>query len=45
MIKENPLWGAPALHGELIKLGIEISERTVSNMIKRYKVGKPPSQT
>ncbi|MCP3871767.1 MAG: transposase [Desulfobacteraceae bacterium] len=45
MIKENPLWGAPLLHGELIKLGIEISERTVSNMIKRYKVGKPPSQT
>jgi putative transposase len=39
MIKENPLWGAPILHGELI------SERTVSNMIKRYKVGKPPSQT
>jgi transposase InsO family protein len=45
MIKENPLWGAPILHGELIKLGIEISERTVSNMIKRHKVGKPPSQT
>jgi hypothetical protein len=38
MIKENPLWGAPILHGELIKLGIEISERTVSNMIKRYKI-------
>ncbi|MFH2061239.1 MAG: integrase core domain-containing protein [Pseudomonadota bacterium] len=33
------------MHGELIKLGIEISERTVSNMIRRYKVGKPPSQT
>ena len=45
MIKENPLWGAPTLHGELIKLGIVISERTVSNMIKRYRVGKPPSQT
>ncbi|MBT3487208.1 MAG: transposase [Desulfobacula sp.] len=45
MIKENPLWGAPTLHGELIKLGIVISERTVSNMIKRYRVGNPPSQT
>ena len=45
MIKENPFWGAPVLHGELLKLGIVISERTVSNMIKRYKVGKPPSQT
>jgi putative transposase len=45
MIKENPLWGAPILHGELIKLGIEISERTVSNMLRKYKPGKPPSQT
>lgn len=45
MIKENPLWGAPTLHGELIKLGIVISERTVSNMVKRYRVGNPPSQT
>jgi len=45
MIKANPLWGAPILHGELIKLDIENSERTVSNMIKRYNVGKPPSQT
>ncbi|WP_300464860.1 hypothetical protein [Desulfobacula sp.] len=45
MITANPLWGAPILHGELIKLGIEISERTVSNMIKRYKIKKPPSQT
>ena len=45
MIKENPLWGAPILHGELLKLGIEISERTVSNMIKRYRIGNPPSQT
>ena len=45
MIKDNPLWGAPILHGELIKLGIKISERTVSNMIKRYEIKKPPSQT
>ena len=26
----NPYWGAPRIHGELLKLGIEISERTVS---------------
>jgi hypothetical protein len=26
----NPLWGAPRIHGELLKLGIEISERTIS---------------
>lgn len=42
MIKENLLWGSPILHGELLKLGIEISERTVSNMIRKYKHGKGP---
>ena len=30
MAASNPLWGAPRVHGELLKLGIEISERTVS---------------
>jgi putative transposase len=33
MAKANPLWGAPRIHGELLKLGIEISERTVSNLM------------
>ena len=28
MCKENPLWGAPRIHGELLKIGIEISEST-----------------
>jgi transposase InsO family protein len=32
----NPLWGAPRIHGELIKLGIEIAQSTVAKyMIKR----------
>ena len=44
MAKANPLWGAPRIHGELLKLGIEISERTVSSLISRRKP-KPPSQT
>ena len=44
MAKANPLWGAPRIHGELLKLGIEISERTVSNLMPRRKP-KPPSQT
>ena len=35
MAKANPLWGAPRIHGELLKLGIEISERTVSNLMPR----------
>jgi hypothetical protein len=40
---ENHLWGVPRIHGELLKLGIVVSERTVS----RYLVGRPqrPSQT
>ena len=44
MAKANPLWGAPRIHGELLKLGIEISERTVSNLMTRW-IPKPPSQT
>ena len=40
----NPLWGAPRIHGELIKLGIEISERSVSGIIRRNNP-KPSSQT
>ncbi|HIG39504.1 MAG TPA: integrase [Gammaproteobacteria bacterium] len=40
----NPLWGAPRIHGELLKLGIEISERSVSGIIRRNNP-KPPSQT
>jgi len=30
MAEENPTWGAPRIHGELLKLGFEISEPTVS---------------
>ena len=29
MCRENPLWGAPCIHGELLKLGFDVSERTV----------------
>jgi putative transposase len=39
----NPLWGAPRIHGELGKLGIELSERTVSRLLRRRR--RPPSQT
>lgn len=41
--RANPLWGAPRIHGELLKLGIEISEPTVSKYMVRPR--KPPSQT
>ncbi len=43
MSLENPLWGAPRIHGELMKLGIEVSEATVSKYMTRSR--KPPSQT
>jgi len=39
----NPLWGAPRIHGELSKLGIAVSERTVSRLLRRRC--RPPSQT
>ena len=29
MSQENPLWGAPRIHGELLKLGFEVAESTV----------------
>ena len=44
MARANPLWGAPRIHGELLKLGIKISERTVSNLMPRRDT-RPPSQT
>jgi hypothetical protein len=43
MASANPYWGAPRIHGELLKLGIEISERTVSRLVPKNR--KPPSQT
>src|SRR5262245_7754766 len=39
----NPLSGAPRIHGELGKLGIEVSERTVSRLLRRQR--RPLSQT
>jgi putative transposase len=38
----NPLWGAPRIHGELLKLGIELSQATVAKYMARRQ--KPPSQ-
>jgi transposase InsO family protein len=43
MVAANPLWGAPRIHGELKMLGIEISERTVSRILRRLP--RPPGQT
>jgi len=43
MCRENPRWGAPRVHGELLKLGIDIGETSVSKYMVRCR--KPPSQT
>jgi transposase InsO family protein len=42
MSVENPLWGAPRIHGELLKLGFEVSQSSVAKyMVRRWG---PPSQ-
>ncbi len=42
MSVENPLWGAPRIHGELLKLGFEVAQSSVAKyMVKRHG---PPSQ-
>src|SRR6266481_3842580 len=35
MAAENPMWGAPRIHGELLMLGFDVSERTISRWMKR----------
>ena len=43
MSLRNVLWGAPRLHGESLKLGIEVSQATVAKYMVKHR--KPPSQT
>ena len=43
MCRANPLWGAPRIHGELLKLGLEICETTVAKYTIKHR--GPPSQT
>ena len=43
MSTANPLWGTPRIHGELLKLGISVSESTVAKYLRRHP--RPPSQT
>jgi len=43
MADANPLWGAPRIHGELLKLGLEASQATVAKYMPRRT--RPPSQT
>jgi len=43
MHQANPLWGAPRIHGELLKLGIALAQSTVARYLPRPR--RPPSQT
>jgi len=42
MSTENPLWGAPRIHGELLKLGIDVGQTSVAKYMARRR--RPPSQ-
>ncbi len=42
MSQANVLWGAPRIHGELLKLGIDVSQATVRRYMIKHR--KPPSQ-
>ena len=39
---ENPLWGAPRIHGELLKLGFELAQSSVAKYMVKHR--GPPSQ-
>src|SRR6476661_8309424 len=43
MAAANPRWGAPRIHGELLKLGIDVCQATVAKYMGRRR--QPPSQT
>ena len=42
MSSANPLWGAPRIHGELLKLGIDVGQTTVAKYMAKRR--RPPSQ-
>ena len=44
MVAENPTWGAPRIHGELLMLGFDISERTISRWMKRASRDPEPAK-
>jgi hypothetical protein len=43
MVVENPTWGAPRIHGELLMLSFEVSERTISRWMKRARRDPEPA--
>jgi putative transposase len=44
MVAESPTWGAPRIHGELLLLGFDVSERTISRWMQRVPRDPQPAQ-
>jgi transposase InsO family protein len=44
MVAENPTWGAPRIHGELLKMGFDVSEPTVSRWARRAPRNPDPTK-
>ncbi len=44
MMAENPTWGAPRIHGELLMLGFDVSERTISRWMRRAPRDPAPAK-
>ena len=44
MVSENPTWGAPRIHGELLMLGFDVSERTISRWMRRAPRDPEPAK-
>jgi putative transposase len=44
MVIENPTWGAPRIHGELLMLGFNVSERTISRWMRRAPKDPEPAK-
>jgi hypothetical protein len=45
LAEENPIWGAPRIHGELQKLGFDLSERTVARYLQRVQRRGDPGKS
>jgi len=44
MVVENSTWGAPRIHGELLMLGFDVSERTISRWMRRAPRNPAPAK-
>jgi putative transposase len=44
MVADNPTWGAPRIHGELLMLGVDVSERTISRWMRRATRDPKPAK-